>query len=180
MHSTALLDENLGSDGRDDVTDANLLVTNTANPGDVARLLHGGVDDWNSWRRQNPGVVSNLAKADLLKADLAGADGTGANLYRTNLRDANLLAANLQGVNLREADLTGGQPGFTVFGNANLAGTTGLHACQHFGPSTVDHQTLAKSWPVPVVFMRDCGLPETLIEYLPSLLSQPVQRSRGS
>lgn len=175
MHLKALLDENLGSDGRNYLTDVNLLMTNMANPGDVARLLHGGVDEWNSWRRQNPGVVPNLAKADLLKADLAGADGTGANLYRANLRNANLLGANLQGVNLREADLTGAQIGFTVFGNANLAGTTGLHACQHFGPSTIDHQTLAKSWPVPIVFLRGCGLPETLIEYLPSLLSQPVQ-----
>jgi len=42
-------------------------------------------------------------------------------------------------------------------------------------PSVIDHQTIAKSWPVPLVFLRGCGLPETLIEYLPSLLSQPLQ-----
>jgi hypothetical protein len=28
---------------------------------------------------------------------------------------------------------------------------------------------------LPVVFLRGCGLPENLIEYLPSLLSQPIE-----
>jgi len=145
------------------------------NPGDLALLRDGGVDQWNSWRRKNPGIMPNLADADLLKADLAGDGGTGANLYRANLRGANLVGANLQGVNLREADLKAAKVGFTIFGNVNLAGATGLDTCQHLGPSVVDHQTITKSWPLPIIFLRGCGLPETLIEYLPSLLSQPVQ-----
>jgi hypothetical protein len=119
--------------------------------------------------------VPNLVDADLLKVDLAGGGGTGANLYLANLRGANLFGANLQGANLREANLQGAKVGFTVFGNVNLTGATGLDACEHLGPSVVDHQTLAKSWPVPIVFLRGCGLPETLIDYLPSLLSKPVE-----
>jgi hypothetical protein len=41
--------------------------------------------------------------------------------------------------------------------------------------STIDHRTLARSGPLPLVFLRGCGLPETLIDYLPSLLNQPFQ-----
>jgi hypothetical protein len=36
-------------------------------------------------------------------------------------------------------------------------------------------ETLAKLWPLSLVFLRGCGLPETLLEYLPYLLSQPIQ-----
>ena len=110
-----------------------------------------------------------------MKADLAGTGGVGANLFNTNLRGANLVGANLQGVNLRDADLSGATVGYTIFGNANLTGARGLERCEHLGPSVVDHQTLLKSWPLPVVFLRGCGLPETLIEYLPSLVNEPIQ-----
>lgn len=44
------------------------------------------------------------------------------------------------------------------------------------GPNKrLSHRTLAKSGPLPLAFLRGCGLPETLIEYLPSLLNQPIQ-----
>ncbi len=146
-----------------------------ANPEQVALLLQGNIEEWNSWRREHPGLIPNLYKADLNKSDLSGPSGNGANLYRANLESANLFGSNLQGVNLRDAKLQGASLGFTVFGNTNLTGAIGLEGCHHLGPSVVDHQTLAKSWPLPIVFLRACGLPEMLIEYLPSLLSQPVQ-----
>jgi hypothetical protein len=146
-----------------------------ANPGDLALLIHGGVDKWNAWRKENQGVVPDLSEADLLKVDLAGGDGIGANLYRANLCGANLFGANLQGVNLREANLSSANVGFTIFGDTNLSGAIGLETCQHLGPSVVDHKTLMKSWPVPIAFLRGCGLPETLIEYFPSLVNEPIQ-----
>lgn len=146
-----------------------------ANPGSLALLMDGGVDAWIAWRRKHPGVVPNLRNAELMKADLAGASGVGANLYRADLTGANLYGANLQGVNLREADLTHAQVGLTIFGNTNLTGTIGLEHCRHVGPSVIDHQTMMKSWPVPVVFLRGCGVPEVLIEYFPSIVNQPIQ-----
>src|SRR4051794_4295204 len=97
-----------------------------ANPGDVALLMDGGVDKWNAWRKDHPGVVPNLRDAVLMKADLAGGDGVGANLFRADLTGANLYGANLQGVNLREADLTHAEVGLTIFGNTNLSGAIGL------------------------------------------------------
>jgi TIR domain/Pentapeptide repeats (8 copies) len=146
-----------------------------ANPEHVAMLREGGIHEWNAWRLAHPAIIPDLFKAELSKADLAGDDASGANLYRANLEDANLLGTNLHGVNLREASLGGARLGFTIFGNTNLTRALGLDICQHVGPSVVDYQTLAKSWPLSLVFLRGCGLPETLIEYLPSLLSKPIQ-----
>jgi TIR domain/Pentapeptide repeats (8 copies) len=146
-----------------------------ANPDHVSMLLQRGVAEFDSWRRAHHGILPDLFKAELFKTDLSGDNGSGANLYRANLEGANLLGANLQGVNLRDATLRHASLGFTVFGNTNLTGADGLEYCQHLGPSVIDHRTLAKSWSLPVVFLRGCGLPEALIEYLPSLLSKPIQ-----
>ena len=45
----------------------------------------------------------------------------------------------------------------------------------HEGPSSIDHRTLEKSPNLPLAFLRGVGLPDRLIEYLPSLLNQPIQ-----
>src|SRR5262249_40396555 len=37
------------------------------------------------------------------------------------------------------------------------------------------HGTLAISGPLPIEFLRGCGLPEPLIDYLPSLLNEAIQ-----
>ena len=42
----------------------------------------------------------------------------------------------------------------------------------HEGPSIIDHRTLQRSRPLPLAFLRGCGLPERLIDYLPSILQQ--------
>lgn len=135
-----------------------------ANPDHLSVLLEG-VEQWNTWRRAHPRVVPDLIEADLLKADLAGGNQRSANLYRANLRGSNLVGANLQGVNLRDATLTGAVVGSTIFGNTNLTGAQGLDTCRHSGPSVIDFQTLAISGPLPLVFLRGCGLPDSLIEY---------------
>src|SRR4029450_12599354 len=63
----------------------------------------------------------------------------------------------------------------TVFANTTLTAVRGLETCSHIDPSTLDHRTLAKSGPLPLPFLRGGGLPEALIEYLPSLLGEPIQ-----
>jgi hypothetical protein len=111
----------------------------------------------------------------LYKADLSGDGPTGVNLYRANLRNANLVGANLQAANLRDANLENVTLGFTILGDADLSGAGGLATCRHMGPSILDYQTIAKSQMLPVIFLQGCGLPEKLIEYLPSLLQEPIQ-----
>jgi len=109
-----------------------------ANPDQLLMLTGSdGVNAWNRWREDNPGVIpdlsgadlsegdllkANLSAADLSGADLSGADLTeadlrmtdfshanlsGANLARTTLARANLNAANLSWADLRQANLIG-------------------------------------------------------------------------
>ena len=132
-------------------------------------------------------IGANLYHAFLSKANLTGADLTSATLVRANLRKANLTGAdltraifaeaNLTGANLTGASLTGAMFSETVFGNTKLTDALGLDACGHAGPSILDHSTLARSAQLPLSFLRGCGLPDTLIAYLPSLLCQAIQYS---
>jgi hypothetical protein len=49
-------------------------------------------------------------------------------------------------------------------------------SCVHSGRSFLDYFTLAQSWPLPIPFLRGCGLPDNYIDYLPSLLlNQAIQ-----
>jgi len=57
----------------------------------------------------------------------------------------------------------------------DLSAVTGLETCVHRGPSIIDFRTLQRSGRLPLAFLRGVGLPDTLIEYLPSLLNQAIQ-----
>ncbi len=111
-----------------------------------------------------------LSMANLAWADLSGAALSGAHLFRAKLNKANLTEADLDKANLTEADLFA-----TVLINTDLTETEGLDQCRHHGPSTIDHRTILKSGRLPLAFLRGCGLPDSLIDYLPSLLNQPIQ-----
>lgn len=48
----------------------------------------------------------------------------------------------------------------------------------HRAPSTIGFEVLARSrGAIPIPFLRGCGLPDTFIYYLPSLLNEPLQFS---
>jgi hypothetical protein len=113
---------------------------------------------------------ANLTEAHLTEAYLFHANLSGANLSFANLGSSNLSSANLIGANL-----TGARLGETVFGDVDLSSVIGLETCVHEGPSTVDHRTLQQSGPLPLAFLRGVGLPDNLIEYLPSLFNQAIQ-----
>jgi hypothetical protein len=163
-------------------------------------MLKKGVTAWNKWCRENRRIRPDLRGADLSNANLVmarllGADLTAANLFRADLRGASLGGADLRGADLvgadlREADLRGAQLisanlagadltaarlGDTVFGSTALTKVKGLVQCHHDGPSIVDWKTLENSGLLPVAFLRGIGLPDRLIEYLPSLLNEATQ-----
>jgi hypothetical protein len=128
---------------------------------------------------------ANLYAVKLTGADLGDANLGWANLYRAHLTGACLYGADLTGADFEDATLVGadfrkGHLGGavlyeTIFGNTNLKDVQGLDACRHEGPSIIDHRTLAKSGPLPLPFLRGCGLPDQYIEYLPSLFNQAMQ-----
>jgi hypothetical protein len=129
--------------------------------------------------------MANLREADFRHANLRKVDFRNAVLRRADFRDANLSDANfglsaldnanLTNANLRNADLRGAYFMGTVFGNVDLGETIGLDNCQHLGPSVVDFRTFSRSGSLPISFLRGCGLPDNLIEYLPSLRGDPIQ-----
>jgi hypothetical protein len=143
-------------------------------------ILKQGVAAWNQWRRENAEVLPHLTVADLSGANLSevnlfGADLSGANLSRANLTWAELAEANLTWADLSGADLTEAHLYETVFADTSLSSVRGLEDCLFYGPSILDHRTLERSGSLPLEFLRGVGLPDRLIDYLPSLLDQAVQ-----
>jgi uncharacterized protein YjbI with pentapeptide repeats len=143
---------------------------------------------------------ANLSEANLREANLSGANLSGANLSEANLSEANLSEANLSAANLIEAcliaanlslailfasnltraNLSGANLqdallGSTILADVDLSAVIGLQACKHAGRSIIDILTLQLSGPLPLAFLRGVGLPDSLIEYLPSLLNRPIQ-----
>jgi uncharacterized protein YjbI with pentapeptide repeats len=86
------------------------------------KILKQGVEVWNRWRKENPGVRPDLHGADLSTADLRGANLNGANLSRADLNGAILNGADLRGANLHEADLFGADLSVADLSQAALGG----------------------------------------------------------
>jgi hypothetical protein len=128
---------------------------------------------------------ANLSGAFLSRANLGDVNLSGANLRETNLTGANLSDANLSGASLIYADLwratlkganlTMAKLGETALTGITLANVTGLETCIHRGPSMIDYRTLQKSGPLPIQFLRGVGLPDRLIDFLPSPPNQAIQ-----
>ena len=119
---------------------------------------------------------TSLIGANLREADLSEADLRGANLRRANLRGANLNNVDLSSADLREAILNEAQFAYTILADLDLSSAIGLETTSHHGPSSIGVDTLIRSnGAIPEVFLRGAGLPEIFIQYLPSLLAQPIQ-----
>ena len=109
---------------------------------------------------------SDLTWANLSKADLSGAVLMSGNLTRTDLSEADLSGADLSGMHLNATELDG----------ANFSAVKGLDSVIHRGPSSIGIDTIYKSrGAIPEAFLRGCGLDETLISCLPSLMGLPIQ-----
>jgi len=120
------------------------------------RILKQGAEAWNAWRRE---------AGEGIDLDLSGAD----------LSDAELVMADLRGADLSGADFRGASFQETIISSVDLSTCKNLETIRHRGPSTFDIRTLQRSGPLPLVFLRGVGLPEQLINYLPSLLGQAIQ-----
>jgi uncharacterized protein YjbI with pentapeptide repeats len=120
-------------------------------------------------------VHADLRSADLSGADLTEADLTAANLCGARLHNTILWGADLTSANLCGADLYATALDHTILVDTDLTSVTGLDECAHTGPCVIEHRTLAKSGRLPQSFLKGCGLPDTLIDYLPSLFNEPIQ-----
>ena len=145
-----------------------------ANPEHLAAVKQGAAK-WNAWRREHPDVQPDLNGADLERSDLEAANLRRASLIEAHLRGALLIRTNFNVADLNGADLSGTDLLSTSFGDCDLSAVVGLEECRHLGPSILDFRTIAKSGELPHSFLRGVGLPDRLIDYLPSLLDQPIQ-----
>jgi hypothetical protein len=146
------------------------------------KILRQGVEAWNKWREENPEIEEpNLFEAELIGESLQGINLSGANLeianlYAADLRNADLSGANIVGANMNDAMLDGADfsdayVGYTIFGRNDLSNVEGLDAMRHLFPSTVGIDTLYESGgKIPESFLRECGVPDEFIAYIPSLI----------
>jgi uncharacterized protein YjbI with pentapeptide repeats len=120
-------------------------------------------------------VGSKLDGADLRNATLSSANLNEASLVTANLSEATLIRADLTEADLNGANFEQTMLGRTILAGLDLKSCKGLEACYHAGPSRIDVYTLQHSGSLPPIFLRGVGLPEKLIDYLPSLLEQSIQ-----
>ncbi len=139
-------------------------------------------------------IMANFSKANLSKAKLTmthfnGTDLSDANLTEADLRMADLSEANLSrvdfygaivsdvsfyGADLNGANLGGARIGFATFGNVDLSTVKGLDAVIHVSPSTLGIDTIYRSTgKIPEIFLRKAGVPDSMIEYIQSLVGKP-------
>ncbi len=139
---------------------------------------------------------ANLTNANLTNANLSGAFLSGVDLSDANLTNANLVSANLKGAFLSGANLSGAflsgaflsggdfrdtnlqnaKCEFTTFADLDLSLTLGLETVEHWSPSIFGIETYFRSkGKIPEIFLRGCGVPETLITFLPSMLEKAIQ-----
>ncbi|HEX8311423.1 MAG TPA: toll/interleukin-1 receptor domain-containing protein [Chthoniobacteraceae bacterium] len=120
---------------------------------------------------------SNLAGAILQSADLTNANLTGANLAVATLTGAILRGAVLGGTdftmaNLDGADFAGAIMSLTHFGDCDLRRVLGLEAAIHEFPSGIPLDTIYRSkGKIPENFLRGCGVPESFITQIHSLVN---------
>jgi len=143
---------------------------------------------------------ANLYQADLDRAQLQGTYLVGTTLCGANLKGADLTSALMLGTNLslngstlhgwvysaHSTDLRGVNLSNAILDNADLSSTTlfgvifagidlslvkGLETVTHEGPSTIGIDTIIRSLgKIPEIFLRNAGVPDSIIEAIPSLV----------
>jgi hypothetical protein len=152
------------------------------------RKLREGAIEWNKWK-STLDITPDLSGAMFIGMNLNGYDLSGVNLAGADLRKVQLTAArvekaNLSGTDCRRLDLScsilnganlsHAKFAETVFGKTDLSNAVGLDTCIHIGPSTIDFRTIEISWPLPKVFLQGCGLPDGLINLIPTLTKSRI------
>ena len=126
-------------------------------------------------------MSANLSDSSLRNANLKGAD-----LWNALLEDAVLIDANLQNAelslatfantDLERANFTGATMGYTTIVACDLTEVVGLDTIVHRGPSSIGVDTLQFSLSMlPHSFLKGCGLPDHIIEFVESVARKPIQ-----
>ena len=119
---------------------------------------------------------ANLKGTDLRNAKLVWTKFWKTTLLKVDLRHAKLLGTNFVEADLKDVNFSGITLLGTSFNNVDLSNVIGLENVRHHGPSDIGIGTVYKSrGQIPEVFLRGCGVPENFIQYMSSLVAQPIQ-----
>ena len=115
-------------------------------------------------------VEAHLERISLKNAVLMGANFRGTNLTDANLTEAKFWLTNLAQVKLFNTDFTNATMGYSFLEFLDLRSAKGLETVNFTGPLSIGIETLYLSkGQIPTSFLRNAGVPENLIDYLPSL-----------
>jgi len=109
---------------------------------------------------------SKLEKADLYQTNLRRANFSHVDLRSSILSDSEAQGANFSYSNLSGANLESMRISETIFQDTDLSRAKGLENIKHLGPSLLDHKTVLRSNEIPLIFLRGCGLPDSVIDHL--------------
>jgi hypothetical protein len=149
-----------------------------------ANLYHANLNDTNFFNANLSGaqlVFAELNGASLVKANLSGAYLSFVNLIDADLSFANISGANLSVVNLNVAKLTNTDfkkavIAYITIAESDLSTAKNLETVIHDGPSTIGIDTIYKSkGKIPEKFLRGAGVPDTMIEYIGSLVGKAIE-----
>jgi TIR domain-containing protein/pentapeptide repeat protein len=119
---------------------------------------------------------ANLSRACLNGATFYRASLTRATLVGASLHEASLIDADLTRTNLTRADFSYAFVGLTNFGGVDLSTVQGLDTVDHRWPSIIGIDTIYLSQGnLPMVFLQGAGVPDTLIDYIRTLIHHPIQ-----
>ena len=109
---------------------------------------------------------ANLSNVYLNDAILEFTDLHFANLSNTTFSGVYLSNVNLSGANLSNAIILS-----AFFGAVDLSTVKGLETVKHHAPSTIGFDTMIRSQgKIPEIFLRNAGIPDSIIEAIPSLV----------
>jgi uncharacterized protein YjbI with pentapeptide repeats len=109
-------------------------------------------------------------------ANVTGTSFSYANLAEADFRNAILDWADLSAFVLTAANFTDAQMNRTTFVGTDLSRSYGLENVRHTGPSHIGIDTIYRSGGrIPKSFLRGAGVPESFIQYMPSLIGEGIE-----
>ncbi|MDP9309941.1 MAG: toll/interleukin-1 receptor domain-containing protein [Chloroflexota bacterium] len=145
-----------------------------------ATLVHANLDEANCEGAQLDEadcIYARFHRTNFDHATLVNADISAADLFETRFVDANLEGAMISGTDLYKVEFQGAtlhraKVGWAIFADVDLSVVTGLETVTHHGPSTIGINTLYRSGGnIPDIFLRGCGVPDSMIDYARSLVA---------
>jgi uncharacterized protein YjbI with pentapeptide repeats len=120
-------------------------------------------------------IPVNLDGARFDGSVLLAATFNYASLRHASFEDTYLGLANFRNVVFDHNSFAGATLVNTGFAGCNMSGARGLEACVHHGPSHLDIATLRQSKRLTRSFLRQTGIPDTILEALPRLAAGASQ-----